>query len=182
MDPAKKIFATAVAGALRLGLGLEDRPAPARVPPGATLVSFWDLGGGGPLVDPARARPGDYLKAVPDRILKLDGRRVMIQGFMIPTQVQARAVREFMLVRSQANCCFGVPLQVADVVGVRMAGSPAEPLMDRVVSVVGRLHVQEHWTGPYLGALYQLDAESATADGPARPLNLPRLPQAKGRE
>ena len=67
MDPAKKIFATAVAGALLLGLGLEDRPAPARVPPGATLVSFWDLAGGMAGVDSARARPGDYLKAGPRR-------------------------------------------------------------------------------------------------------------------
>jgi len=184
MRLAAKIILASAATVLLLGWGVAstEGPAPAQAPPGATLVSFWDLAGGVLPVDPAKARPGDYLKAVPGAIRRLDGQRVMIQGFMIPTQAQDRAVREFLLVRSQANCCFGAPLQVADLVAVRMAGTPAAPLMDRVVNVVGRLHVQERWTGQYLGALYRMDAESATSNAPARPLNLPRPAPARGLE
>jgi len=184
MNLPTKIALAAAACFLLLGLEREAAAAPAaaRPPAGATLVSFGDLGGGSLPEDPAQARPGDYLKALPRAVRGLENQRVMIRGFMIPTQAQGREVRAFMLVRSQATCCFGWPLQVADVVETRMIGQPAAPLMDRVVNVVGRLHVQEHWVGPYLGSLFRLDAESATSSAPALPLDPARSPQARGLE
>ena len=178
-----KIILGSLGSILLYGVGLEvkDAPAPVKVPAGVTLVTFGDLAGSLP-ADPGQARQGDYLKAVPGPIRALDQKRVIIQGFMIPTVTDNHRVTEFLLVRNQASCCFGLPPQVSDVLEIRMTGQPAEPLMDRTVNVVGTLHVQEHWAGSYLGSLYQMEADSVTSGSALRPLRLARSPQSTGLE
>ena len=168
-----------LAALVLFGVGLEVREAPrsAKAPPGATRITFGDLGGSASSADRGPAKAGDYLKALPGSTLKLDGQRVFIQGFMIPTQNEDNRVREFFLARNQATCCFGFPLQVADVVEVRMIAKPADSLMDRIVGVSGRLHVHEHWAGPYLGSLFQMEADSVTPETPPAPLTLAGSPQ-----
>jgi hypothetical protein len=174
------LAAAALALAYALGLELFRLPRAPAVPPGVERVAFGDLAG---LRQPgSNARPGDYLKGVPRAIRDLDQRRVLIQGFMIPTEGGRRGVEEFLLVRSQATCCFGIPPTAADVVAVHMAGPPVPALRDRVINVVGRLHVTEQWAGPMLGSLFQLDGETvapATTLGDLDPLRALRDP---GRE
>jgi hypothetical protein len=180
----KLLFLAAVGGILAFGIGeeLANRPRPMEVPPGATLISFGDLAGTR-LPDPGRhPGPGDYRKGVPRAILDLDQRRVAIQGFMVPTRTGPRGVEAFLLVRSQASCCFGIPPTLADVLEVHMAGNPVDPLQDRVVNVVGRLRVQESWAGPLLGSLYQLEAESVVPGSPLGAKPLARAAQAMGME
>jgi hypothetical protein len=58
-----------------------------------------------------------------------------------------------------------------------MTGRPADSLMDRIVGVSGRLHVQEHWAGPFLGSLFQMEADSVTPETPPAPLTLAGRPQ-----
>ena len=157
-------------------------PRATRTPPGATRITFGDLRGSAGADGQGPARAGDFLKALPGSTLNLDGQRVFIQGFMIPTQNEDNRVRAFILARNQASCCFGFPLQVADVVEVRMTGRPADRLMDRIVGVAGRLHVQEHWAGPYLGSLFQMDADSVTPETAPMPLTLARNAQPGGLE
>ena len=180
---AKHFLLAALGGFLAYGVGREvaGLPASMKVPSGATLVTFGELGAVR-LPDPGgHPGPGDYWKGVPRAIRRLDRQRVAIQGFMIPTLADRRGVEAFLLVRSQASCCFGLPPSYSDVLEVTMAGQPAEPIRDRVVDVVGRLHVQEHWAGPMLGSLFQMDAESV-ASGSALPLAPARAPQAQGLE
>jgi hypothetical protein len=105
---------------------------------------------------------------VPGSIRRLENQRVTIQGFMIPTRTADRKVSEFLLVRSQASCCFGMPPGVSDVLAIHMAGKPADPLMDRPVNVTGQLHVQEQWAGTSLSSLYQMEAE-CVASGSSQP-------------
>ena len=164
------------------GVEVEQAPKPVKVPPGATLVAFSDLGGRDLPLHPDQAQPGDYVKHLAPSVRRLDHRRVVIQGFMIPTRSENRNVRSFLLVRSQASCCFGMPPQLSDVLEVTMAGKPVEPMMDRPVNVVGQFHVQEHWAGRYLGSLYQLDGESVAPANDQPPLKLTRSPQAAGLE
>lgn len=184
MNLPSKVALASLASILAYGVGLEvkDIPRAVKVPPGVTLVGFGDLAGAA-MPDPgARAAQGDYLKAVPRSILQLENQRVLIQGFMIPTVTADHRVKEFLLVRNQASCCFGLPPQVSEVLEVRMSGRPAEPLMDRTVNVIGQFHVQEHWAGPYLGSLYQLEGDSVTSGSALKPLKLARAPQANGLE
>jgi len=177
MNLPGKLVASLMGTCLVYAVGVEvAQTAPrAALPAGAARVSFADLGRALP-VDPERARPGDYLRAVPRAVLGRDQQRVLLQGFMIPTRVEDKGVREFLLVRNQASCCFGFPLRATDVVVVHMAGQPAESLRDRVLATVGRLHVREQWSGPFLGSLYQMDGESVVAEAPAMPLTRPPDP------
>jgi hypothetical protein len=167
-----KIVLAALGSLLLFGVGAEvaDRPASAPVPAGVTPVGFGQLAVDLPT---GPARPGSYLGAVPRAVRALDGQRVMVRGFMIPTRMADRKVAEFLLVRSQASCCFGLPPRLGEIVEVRMAGAPVDSLMDRVVGVVGCLHVQERWTGPSLGSLYQMDGQQVLAASGAHPLKAP---------
>ena len=184
MNLPVKIALASLGSILLYGVGLEvkDAPRPVQVPAGVALVRFADLAGAVLPEDAARPRPGDFLKVVPPAIRKLDRQRVLVQGYMIPTVSADRMVREFLLVRSQASCCFGFPLQIGDVLEVRMTGRPAEPLKDRPVNVVGTFHVQERWVGTSLGSLYQMDAESVSSGSALPALQLARAPQAAGLE
>jgi len=170
---------SALSGILLYAVGAEVAALPprAKVPPGAARVSFGDLDRINLPAAPDQARHGAYLAGVPDRIKHLDDHRVVIEGFMIPTRTERTRVRSFLLVRSQATCCFGLPPQIGDVLEVQMAGAPADSLMDRTVAVTGTLHVQERWAGPYLSSLFQMDADSVTSRGPVGP-----MPLAKGLE
>jgi len=184
MNGAGKILLAVAAGLLLLGAGEEvvGIPPATRIPPGVTRVSFRDLAAGSLPQDPLGAREGDYRKALPQRILGLDGQRVAVEGFMIPTRRESRRVRDFLLVRNQASCCFGLPPRAGEVVEVHMAGVPADSLMDRTVTVVGRLQVHEHWTGGYLESIYQMEGEQVDSRFPAQPLGGTPAPQAGGLE
>jgi len=179
-----KIVLASLGSILLYGVGLEvkEAPRPVAVPAGVALVRFGDLAGAALPEGAARPRPGDFLKVVPRSVLALDRQRVLVQGYMIPTVSADRKVREFLLVRSQANCCFGFPLQIGDVLEVRMTGKPAEPLKDRPVNVVGIFHVQEHWAGTSLGSIFQMDADSVSSGSALPPLEPARSPQAGGLE
>jgi len=179
-----KILLGVLGSFLIYGVGAEVMWASPNLPvtPGATRISFTDLGGATLPANLEQAKAGDYLNALPKATRSLDNQRVVIQGFMIPTQLENSQVREFLLVRSQASCCFGFPLQVSDTVVVRMTGKAAGPLMDRTLNVVGRLHLQEQWDGKFLSSLYQLSGETVTQGGGGQGASPAILLPVKGRE
>jgi len=92
-------------------------------------------------------------------IRQLDGKEVAITGFMLPIRIHNKLVTEFMLLRTQTTCCFGIPPELNEVVEVLRIDHPSKVLMDAPITVVGRLHVKERWEGTFLGSIYQLDAE-----------------------
>jgi hypothetical protein len=177
------IVLVALSAILLYAVGIEVVEAPSRVkaPPGVTLVSFGDLTAT-KLPALGHGQHGAFLAGVPPTIRRLENQRVIIQGFMIPTLMDGSRVREFLLVRSQASCCFGLPPQLTDVLAVRMTGKPVEVLMDRPVNVIGTWHVQEQWAGDFVGSLFQLDGESVGSGSSLPPLKLARTPQSMGLE
>jgi hypothetical protein len=168
MKLSAKLLLLPIGCVLAYGIGLEvlDVPKKVKAPPGVTSTSFGDLSQFELPNKLDSLHPGEVLKRLPKSILELDAKQVLIQGFMIPTRMDDQKVAEFMLVRSQTSCCFGIPPQLYDVVEVRMAAKPVDSLMDRVVTVIGTFHVKEHWAGQYLGSLYQLDAERVASASP----------------
>jgi hypothetical protein len=161
------LLATGCFVAWGIALEILDPPPVPSAPAGVTPTTFADLGCFDLSGGFSGRRPGEVLKRLPRSILGLDARKVLIQGFMIPTGLSGgRQVQAFLLARSQANCCFGMPLGLYDVVEVRMSGRPTGVMMDRVLTVVGCLHVRERWQGDVLGSIYQLDAETVEPAGP----------------
>ena len=182
MNAPGRILLAGMGGVLLYAAGIEFREAPSHVkpPPGVTLVSYGDLTA--TRLPQGPGQPGAYGAGVPARLRRLENQRVVIQGFMIPTLDEGRRVREFLLVRSQASCCFGIPPQLSDLVSVRMTGAPAEILVDRPVNVIGIFHIHETWAGDCIASLFQLAGQSVVSGTSLPPLKLERSPQSRGLE
>jgi hypothetical protein len=111
-----------------------------------------------------KAKPGHVLQSIPASIRGMDGKEVSVTGFMLPIRIKNKLVTQCMLMRSQNTCCFGIPPELHEVVEVLNVKSPGKVLMDTPVTVSGRLHVKDRWEGDFLCSIYQMDAESVTAD------------------
>ena len=114
-----------------------------------------------PPFDP-NAKPGSdgpsLGNQIPDAIRSLDGHKAVVTGFMLPIKMEGGLVTEFLLMRSQMMCCYGVMPQVNEWVLVRMAKG-VHQLMDVPVSFGGQLHVKELYENGFLTAIYELDGE-----------------------
>ena len=93
-------------------------------------------------------------------------------------QIHNRLVTEFMLMRTQNTCCFGIPPELHEVVEVLKIDTPTKVLMDTPVTVVGRLHVRT--LGRHLPLLHLPDGRGE-GHGRIAPLPHPALhPRTSG--
>jgi hypothetical protein len=96
---------------------------------------------------------------LPNTVRILADKQVAVTGFMLPTQVvEGRAV-EFLLLKNQSACCYGVMPRVNEWVVVRTSGKGVKPLMDVPVTALGTLHVGELRNNGQLSGIYQLDLD-----------------------
>jgi hypothetical protein len=103
-------------------------------------------------------------RQIPDSIKSLDGREIALRGFMLPLKWENARVKEFLLMRSRAFCCFGKTLEINELAYVRMNGNGVKSIMDQPLTVYGTLHVGEIIQHGRLNGIYQLDATKM--DGP----------------
>ena len=96
---------------------------------------------------------------IPKPIRALDGEKVLVSGFMLPTRYEKGLAVEFLLMRSQLTCCYGIVPQPNEWIVVRMPGSGITPTMDVPVSFFGRFHVGAHCENTLLEGIYYLDGE-----------------------
>jgi hypothetical protein len=113
----------------------------------------------GPAVKPD---PAD--KFIPDYIKSLDGKKVIIKGFMIPLLVKEGKVAELLLMRNQSTCCYGVPPKITEFISVKMAGKGVPALMDTPVTLEGTLRVGTARENGFITEIYQLDGEKLLED------------------
>ena len=139
------VLASAVmlpAGLVRLSLAYA-----AELPPGFTRLSYAEL----------QPLPGDPPTALPDTARAVDGRDVLLKGYMYPGKQQA-GIREFLLVRDQGDCCFGGNPKLTDRVRVQIAEPAGIPFSPRLVKIAGRFHIHP-LAAPGLdgGVLYHIE-------------------------
>lgn len=79
---------------------------------------------------------------LPERIRKLDGQDVELEGFMLADEVVDGKVISFLLLRHQGGCCFGRAPRLAEVVRVEMKPGRAAPRTGGTILVRGRLSVE----------------------------------------
>ena len=112
-----------------------------------------------PGFDPAN-KPEEALAAlnaqIPEALRKLDGRRVQITGFMLPVKFDGTKVTQFLLMRDQMMCCYGVVPQINDWVVVQMV-KPVQFTPDTPVSFRGKLRVNAMQENGFLTGVYVLD-------------------------
>lgn len=97
--------------------------------------------------------------SIPEVIRKLDGRRVILQGFVLPLRTRRGQVTEFLLLKDQGTCCFGPQAQINHFVRVTARkGHTFESGL--AYQVTGQLRVGETYVQGYLTGIYQLEAEA----------------------
>jgi hypothetical protein len=96
---------------------------------------------------------------IPASIRALDGRWVGVKGFMLPTRLEGGLTTEFLLMRDQSMCCFGVIPQINEWVEVIMEGRGVRPLMDQPVTVFGRMRVGATYENGVLVGIYRMAGE-----------------------
>jgi hypothetical protein len=109
------------------------------------------------------AESDNVIERIPPAIRSLDGQHVRIAGFMLPTHVANGQVTDFLLLRSQLTCCYGIPPAPNEWVVVTAPGKGVPQKMDVPLTLYGVLHVgpmfEDH---AYLG-LYRLECEKIIA-------------------
>ena len=97
---------------------------------------------------------------IPDAIKSLDGKSVFIKGFMMPMNYQSGFTTNCVLLRNRSMCCYGIPPRINEWVLVRMVGKSIEVILDRPVTIFGKLHVGEYReNGRLLRSIYVMDGE-----------------------
>jgi hypothetical protein len=162
MDPARRIATLLILVAAIDGCGSPSPDAnPAATAPrgrpaaaaGPRETSFDDiklaLEKGAPFTRDALTR----------RVTSLDGTRIRIRGYILPS-FQQTGLTQFVLVRDNQECCFGPGAALHDCVVVRMRPGTSADFSIRPVAVTGTFRIDE-LTGPdgkHL-AIYALDGE-----------------------
>jgi hypothetical protein len=93
---------------------------------------------------------------IPAAIKQLNGRRVQVTGFMLPVKMEGQLVSEFLLMRDQMMCCYGVIPRLNDWIVVR----PAKPVRyepDVPIHFRGKFQVQAMQEQGFITGIYMLE-------------------------
>jgi hypothetical protein len=100
---------------------------------------------------------GDPPTAVPETALTLNGRDVLLKGYMYPGK-QQQGIAQFLLVRDQGDCCFGGNPKITDRVLVRLADPRGIDFSPRLRKIAGRFVVRPTGTETLDGGvLYHIE-------------------------
>ena len=127
------------------------RPSPGA---GPAEITFDDI-----KLDLAKGAPFRR-EVLTERVTGLDGRRVRIRGYILPS-FQQSGLTQFVLVRDNQECCFGPGAALHDCIVVRMQPGRTADFSIRPVAVAGTFRVAE-LRGPdgnHL-AIYALEGEN----------------------
>jgi len=119
-------------------------------------------------LDPAAAPgtpPPSGMKQVPAQVMGLNGKNVVVTGYMLPTKIDKGLVTEFLLVSSPMLCCYGQTPQVNEFVVVNMGTHGIKPVMDTPVQFVGKLQIKEMYEDGFLTNIYSLTGEKMAKSG-----------------
>jgi hypothetical protein len=101
-------------------------------------------------------RPAD----IPRQVRALSGRRVAIEGFVVPLDFDEGGATEFILNASFDMCSFGAIARPNDWILVRMKDGRRTPFAGHLpVWFYGRLEVGEIWREGRLDSLYRMQAD-----------------------
>jgi hypothetical protein len=96
---------------------------------------------------------------VPRAIKSLGEKAVALTGFMLPVQAKDGLTTDFLLLRNQSACCYGVMPKMNEWTVVRTSGKGVKVTMDTPVTVLGTFHVGETRENGTLTSVYQLDCD-----------------------
>ena len=115
-----------------------------------------------------KARKEKPKEQIPQPIKNLNGKKVAVQGFMVPVKLEKGATKSFLLVKDQSLCCFGRIPRMNEWVSVKMTGDKAAKFIgDQPVTVCGKIEVGEEIDQGEVLSIYRIEADDV-----AGPLDL----------
>jgi hypothetical protein len=96
---------------------------------------------------------------VPASVRALNEKSVALTGFMLPVQAENNLTTDFLLLRNQSACCYGVMPKINEWVIVRTTGKGVKTIMDTPVTVLGTFHVGAVSENGTLSGIYKLDCD-----------------------
>ncbi len=106
--------------------------------------------------------PNQLGEQIPKSVRRLDKKKIVIQGFMLPVTLdkESRRVKEFLLLKDQNACCFGVWPGLNEWIHVILPeGETVEHIADIPITVFGELLVGEYFEKEVLLGIYRLNFE-----------------------
>lgn len=100
----------------------------------------------------------DGLKGMPEPVKKMDGKAVLMTGFMLPID-EVEDIKEFLLVQSLWSCCYGQPPDINGIVRVVMKGDKRIDYKYDPIKVTGQFKVVASFEDGYCIDIYQLEAD-----------------------
>lgn len=111
--------------------------------PGATPAARWDA----------------VWRQIPEEIQAMNNRKVALVGFVLPMTVANGRSTEFLLLRTQSACCFGMVPRVNELVIVKVAPPGIAPRPDTPMVVAGTLKLKWIGEGDQLTAIYEMQGD-----------------------
>lgn len=108
---------------------------------------------------PETAAAADVLARIPEVVRQLDGKKVLVSGFMLPMKMEGTLATEFLLVANSMLCCYGVVPPMNQWMVVQMKKAGVKPQQDVPVSFFGTLRVKPRFDGGALSAIYHLEGD-----------------------
>ena len=97
---------------------------------------------------------------IPARIRAADGKKISVDGFMIPLEYNGKKVSKFILAMNQNTCCFGGNPKLTDRIQIRLTGGKKIEFSEKLFAVAGTFHLRPSQAkGLDGGVIYHLDAE-----------------------
>jgi uncharacterized membrane protein len=107
----------------------------------------------------------DEAGGVPPDVAALDGVAIRMSGYMVPGY-QTDSIKQFTLVTSVYECCFGQPPGVEHAINVVLPEGRAVTFTYGEVQVTGTLRVEEEWRDGFVVNLFTIqDVTSVKATG-----------------
>jgi hypothetical protein len=99
-------------------------------------------------------------ETIPEAILKLNGARVSVDGFMLPLDYDKGGVSTFILNASYDMCQFGAPTVVTQRVDVTMTNNRRTAYTHTPIRVYGVLEVGEQYEDGRVVSIYRMKADA----------------------
>jgi hypothetical protein len=101
-------------------------------------------------------------EAVPAAFRELNGARVVVTGYVLPLSYANGRTRQFMLMRSQASCCFGLPPKANEFVLVTTEAEEGVPaIQDVPAAMTGVFRVEPVKSGDVVLQCFRLEQARA---------------------
>ena len=99
---------------------------------------------------------------IPAKVLALSGRKVVLDGYMMPLAYEAGGAKKFLLMRYKFGCCYAVSPKLNEWIEVTMdGGSVADYIPDTIATVWGVLEIKQEQRDGVVSGLYKIKASKS---------------------